>query len=588
MDFQIGSTIGDYQILGVLGAGGMGSVYQVRNLISDRVEAMKVLLPDLTADPSLAERFQREIKLLASLDHPNIAQFRNALRSGNQILMVMEYVDGETLDHKLHDGPLPVPLALDATGQVLSALEYAHAKGIIHRDIKPANIFLTKAGVVKLMDFGIAKAASDHKLTSTGTAVGSLYYMSPEQIQGAPTLDARSDLYSVGVTLYQLVTGKRPFDGTSQFAIMSAHLEKMPVAPVLLDHNLPQALNDLILMSVAKDPNARFQTAGAFRSALAAVAATLAPTEAVAAPPPAPGLRPPPPPSGSFGTANPPAAPPPMPPPMAPPTAAAAPARAPFATANPQVPPYMPPPMPPPTAAPAPFHPQGVAAQPKSHRGLWMAVGGIAVAAAIVCLIEFGPWKGAKAESARQQTAAVMPVPVQPPVTAPAPQADATPAPPQDAAPQPAPAPKRDATAKPAPRTQEANAVQPQPAQPQPPPPQPQAQQPPPQPAAQPVPEPAPAAPKQPNRQEVMKAREFMAKLHFRADAINNLLQGLQRRQEASGMSLNARFTRPQGLMNTYLQSADEALNEGDLPAYKDYREKAERQIETLEKLLNM
>jgi serine/threonine-protein kinase len=577
MDLQIGSTIGDYQILGVLGAGGMGSVYQVRNLISERVEALKVLLPDLTGDPGLAERFQREIKVLASLDHPNIAQFRNALRSGNQILMVMEFVDGVSLDRKLQDGPLPVALALDAVGQVLAALENAHGRGIIHRDIKPANILLTKAGVVKLMDFGIAKAATDNKLTMTGTTLGSLYYMSPEQIQGTVALDARSDLYSVGITLYQIVTGRRPFDGDSQYAIMAAHLEKVPVPPVSLDPSLPQALNDLILMSVAKDPNARFQTAGAFRNALAAVAATLkAPTEAMAAPPPA--LAPPPP---ALSLTPPPP-----------------PARAPFATSNPQVPPFMPPPMPPqmppPMAATAPspgaFPPPSLAAQHKSHRGLWMALGGIAVAAAIVCLIQFGPWKGAKAESAKQQAAAVMSVPVQPPVTPPATQTDAAPPPPQEAAPQPAPAAKPDATAKPAVRPQQGKAVQPPPVQPQPQPPapQPEAQQPPQRPAEQPKPEPAPTGPKQPSRQELMKAREFVAKLHFRSDAINNLLQNLQRRQEASGMGLNARFTRPQGLMNTFLQSADEALNEGDLPAFREYREKAERQIEILEKLLNM
>ena len=379
MDMQIGSTVGDYQITGVLGAGGMGSVYQVRNLISDRVEALKILLPDLSGDPGLAERFQREIKVQASLDHPNIAQLRTAFRAGNQLLMVMEFVDGVTLEQKLKDGPLPVPQALDAVSQVLSALEYAHAQGVIHRDIKPANMIVTKAGVVKLMDFGIAKAATDHKLTMTGTTMGSLYYMSPEQIQGVATLDGRADLYSVGVTLYQLVTGKRPFDGDSQYAIMAAHLEKTPVPPVTIDPSLPQALNDLILMSVAKDPNARFQTAGAFRNALAAVAATLkAPTEPVfAAAPPPQSLTPPP-----------------------------TPARAPFATTSPPVPPAVPPPMMAAAPVAGPMPPPAVAARPRSHRGLWMALGGIAVAAAIVCLIEFGPWKGAIADSVRHLTAA--------------------------------------------------------------------------------------------------------------------------------------------------------------------------------------
>ena len=224
MNLEIGSTVGDYQVVGILGAGGMGQVYKVRNVISDRVEAMKVLLPDLVNQPDLADRFLREIKVQASLEHPNIAALHTAVRVENQLLMLMEFVEGVTLDQKLKDGPLPAAEAVDYIMQVLSALDYAHARGVVHRDIKPANMMLTPEGVVKLMDFGIARSSADHKLTQTGTTVGSLYYMSPEQIQGVTAPDARSDLYSVGVSLYELVTGKRPFDGDSQFAIMSAHL----------------------------------------------------------------------------------------------------------------------------------------------------------------------------------------------------------------------------------------------------------------------------------------------------------------------------------------------------------------------------
>jgi serine/threonine-protein kinase len=271
MELSVGSTVGDYQIIDILGAGGMGKVYKVRNVISDRVEAMKVLLPDLGNAPDLADRFLREIKVQASLEHPNIAALHTALRLDNQLLMLMEMVEGETLEHKLKAGPIPIALAVDYIRQVLSALEYAHARGVVHRDIKPANMMLTPTGVVKLMDFGIAKASGDHKLTMTGTTLGSLYYMSPEQIKGAATLDARADLYSVGVSLYELATGKRPFDGDSQFAIMAAHLEKVPLPPIALDPAMPQALNDAILMAVVKDPNARFQTATAFRNALGSV-----------------------------------------------------------------------------------------------------------------------------------------------------------------------------------------------------------------------------------------------------------------------------------------------------------------------------
>jgi serine/threonine protein kinase len=194
MQLEIGSTIGDYQVVGMLGAGGMGKVYKVRNVISDRIEALKVLLPDLAGQSELADRFVREIKLQASLEHPNIAALHTALRVENQLLMLMEFVEGETLDQKLKGGPLPAAEAVEYIIQALAALSYAHQRGVIHRDIKPANMMLTPEGVIKLMDFGLAKAATDRKLTMTGTTMGSLYYMSPEQIQGSAALDARSDL----------------------------------------------------------------------------------------------------------------------------------------------------------------------------------------------------------------------------------------------------------------------------------------------------------------------------------------------------------------------------------------------------------
>ena len=343
MNLQIGSMIGDYQVVGILGAGGMGKVYKVRNVISDRMEAMKVLLPDLATEAGLADRFLREIKVQASLEHPNIAALHTAVRVENQLLMLMEFVEGVTLEQRLRDGgPLAAPEAVYYISQALSALDYAHANGVIHRDIKPANMIVTPGGVLKLMDFGIAKGAADHKLTQTGTTLGSLYYMSPEQIQGAANLDGRADLYSVGVSLYELVTGRRPFDGDSQFAIMAAHLEKTPVPPIAVDPRLPQALNDVILLSVAKDPNARFQTAGAFRNALANVVPAAQPAPAQAA-------------------------------------AAAAPVAA-FA----------------PAGAPGIVEPVKPAAA-GSKRGLWMGLGAVAAVLAVVAVIEFGPWHGSKA-----------------------------------------------------------------------------------------------------------------------------------------------------------------------------------------------
>ena len=270
MSFQVGDKIGDYQIIGVLGAGGMGTVYQVKNLISDRIDAMKVLLPDLANEPDLADRFVREIKVLASLNHPNIAGLRTAFRLQNQLLMIMEFVDGTTLEDKLKNGPFPLHDAIDYVSQALSALGYAHSQGVIHRDIKPANMMLTPENIIKLMDFGIAKSSADRKLTMTGTTLGSLYYMSPEQVQGTD-LDPRSDLYSVGVSLYEMVTGSRPFKGQSDYDLMVAQLQKAPLPPIDIQPELPKALNDIIMISLEKDPAKRFQSTEAFRFALQSV-----------------------------------------------------------------------------------------------------------------------------------------------------------------------------------------------------------------------------------------------------------------------------------------------------------------------------
>src|ERR1700737_5001649 len=191
-EFTTGQHIGDYEILSILGMGGMGKVYKVRNVICDRIEAMKVLLPDLNSHQSLADRFLREIRLLASLNHPNIAALRTALTYENQLVMIMEFVEGETLANRIARAPISTAEAVNYSDQILSALSYAHKQNIIHRDIKPANMMLTPQGVVKLMDFGLARSAADIGLTVTGTTLGSLDYASPEQVQSQPT-DERSD-----------------------------------------------------------------------------------------------------------------------------------------------------------------------------------------------------------------------------------------------------------------------------------------------------------------------------------------------------------------------------------------------------------
>jgi serine/threonine-protein kinase len=433
--------------------------------------------------------------------------------------MLMEYVEGVTLDQKLKDGPLPAAEAVNYVMQVLAALEYAHARGVVHRDIKPGNMMLTPGGVVKLMDFGIARSATDHKLTQTGTTVGSLYYMSPEQIQGVTAPDARSDLYSVGVSLYELVTGKKPFDGDSQFAIMSAHLAGTPVPPVTVDPRLPKMLNDVILMSVAKDAGARFQTAAALRNALANVAAGLQPT--VALPQPA-------------------------------------------------------------KAAPQPVK-AAVPGQPVSHRGAWMGLGAVAAVLAIVALIALAPWKKTGATPAKADA----------PVTQPAPVSEPVPTPGDSVAAQPEPLPQQPAAPVSTPvittprvpsRTPGAAKSAPAPSQAQ----QPAQQQSAPQPAMQQQPAPQqPAAPVGPSRAELQEVRESIALIGVRASGIRTSLQSLQRSQAANGMNLRGDMQAAANLMNTYLDGAEAALNAGDVAQARSFLDKAEPQVQKLEKFLN-
>lgn len=261
------SRIGDYEILGTLGAGGMGRVYRVRHVISDRIEAMKILLPDLSGRKELADRFLREIKLVASLNHPNIASLCTALTIDNQLIMVMEFIDGTTISQLLGHGALPVLDSIRYLDQALAALGYAHGKGIVHRDIKPANMMLTNEGVLKLMDFGIARVEAERSLTQTGTTLGSLDYMSPEQILGQ-SVDARSDLYSIGISLYEMVTGQRPFRADSDYELMAAHVKEVPRHPLEIKPWLPSSLNEIILRTIAKAPADRFQSAEELRHAL--------------------------------------------------------------------------------------------------------------------------------------------------------------------------------------------------------------------------------------------------------------------------------------------------------------------------------
>ena len=363
-EFNIGQHVGDYEILSILGMGGMGKVYKVRNVISDRVEAMKILLPDLNSNQSLADRFLREIRLLATLNHPNIAALRTALTFENQLAMIMEFVEGETLANRAARAPLSTADAVNYSDQVLSALSYAHKQNIIHRDIKPANMMLTPQGVVKLMDFGIARSSTDGSLTSTGTTLGSLNYMPPEQVRGE-SADARSDIYSFGVSLYEMLTGKLPFQGDSQYSLMTAHLNQTPAEPITLRGDLPAGLNEIIMMAIAKDPANRFQTADAVRAALSSVEVSHLPVSGTTT------VTPTAKPSGATTLVDTPHSPRIAATP-APRTPAPTPTPARAATPAPPVPTVpMTPPAVPQSVVPPP------AARPSSSRGVWLALGAL-------------------------------------------------------------------------------------------------------------------------------------------------------------------------------------------------------------------
>ena len=267
MAFEQGKRVGDYEVIELLGTGGMGHVYRARNIISDRTEALKILQPDLSADREFTDRFLSEIRTLANLEHPNIAVLHTAFKADEQLIMVMEYVKGQTLEQRASQSPIPVATIVEYISQALSALSYAHARSVIHRDIKPANLMVTSDGVVKLMDFGIAKSRLDINLTRTGATVGSFYYMSPEQVNGLK-VDARSDLYSIGIVLYELLAGRRPFEADSTYGVLDKQLHSAPQPPIELNSVLPPQLNAIILKALAKDPAERFQTADIFRDAL--------------------------------------------------------------------------------------------------------------------------------------------------------------------------------------------------------------------------------------------------------------------------------------------------------------------------------
>ncbi len=558
LDFAPGQIVGDYEILETLGAGGMGKVYKVRNTISERVEAMKVLLANLEEHPELVDRFGREIKVTASLEHPNIAGLRTALRIENQMAMVVEYVEGSGLDKLMKAGRLPLGQVIDVAHQALAALAYAHSRGVVHRDIKPGNIMLTADGRVKLMDFGIARMTSDRQLTKTGQLVGSLYYMSPEQVEGK-TPDARSDLYSLGVTLYEMATGKKPFEGDSEYSILAGHLNETPRPPVELDPSLPASLNEVILLAMAKDPGARFQSAEAFGNALASIAGSMG----VALTPAGDGTG-----TGTLNRNVP-----------AMTDTVAAPAAPPQPTAPVQQPMAAAPPV---YAAPPPTP---VATSSGSGRALWMVAGALAVLVVLALGVVYVP----KLHRAKAQVAAVTPVAA--PVTESA-AAQAAPAPvPEIQKPEvEKPEARKPEVEKPvhpavmhgqsAPRAVVTPSVAAPPAA--------QVQQ---QAPAAAVPAPsAPAvaqpAPAQDNAGALDALRDKLNLLATRVGAVGSALDGLQREQQAQGYGLRGDILASRRRMELFMDQTENNINQGRLDAAKKSYASAEAEVEKLEAFL--
>ena len=279
MTTEPGRMLGDrYQIGEVIGRGGMAEVHEGRDLRLGRRVAVKILRPDLARDPSFQARFRREAQSAAALNHPNIVAVYD---TGEDTLMgegetavivpyiVMEYVDGMTLRQLLASGRRLLPeRALEISAGVLSALDYAHRHGIVHRDIKPANVMLTRTGDVKVMDFGIARAMNDTNtatMTAAQSVMGTAQYLSPEQARGE-VVDARSDLYSASVLLYELLTGKPPFTGDSPVSIAYQHVSEMPTPPSQVDPGVTSEIDAVVLRALAKSPDDRYQTAAEFRA----------------------------------------------------------------------------------------------------------------------------------------------------------------------------------------------------------------------------------------------------------------------------------------------------------------------------------
>jgi serine/threonine-protein kinase len=255
-----------YEIEREIARGGMAEVYLARDQSLSRPVALKALFPEFAREPSFVERFRREAQAAANLNHPNIVAIYDWGQESGTYFIVMEYVEGRSLRELIHsEGPLEPGQAADIAAEIASALAFAHRSGVVHRDVKPGNVLLTEAGTVKVTDFGIARAGTSDGLTQTGSVMGTATYFSPEQAQGL-AVDGRSDVYSVGVVLYEMVCGVPPFVAESPVSVAYKHVREEPIAPSLRNPDVPPALEQIILSALAKDPEHRYQSADDLRA----------------------------------------------------------------------------------------------------------------------------------------------------------------------------------------------------------------------------------------------------------------------------------------------------------------------------------
>ena len=251
-----------YHIIRVIGVGGMAVVYEARDIVMDRTVAVKMLKDEIAGDEQSVRRFINESKAVSMLSHPNIVRIFDVSVKGEYKYIVMEYIDGITLKaYMQRKGALSVKETIAYSIQILRALEHAHLGGVVHRDIKPQNIMLLRSGQIKVTDFGIAKLPDAKTLTATDKAIGTVYYISPEQAAGEKGIDRRTDLYSVGVMMYEMITGKLPFDGENPVSIALKQISEEPKPPHELNPNIPEGLEQIILFAMEKDKDKRFQTA---------------------------------------------------------------------------------------------------------------------------------------------------------------------------------------------------------------------------------------------------------------------------------------------------------------------------------------